>query len=88
MNEFQLMVFLQKISRGFTTQRDIQFQDKRAAADSLSNYLIERLNKDEAPIYLHEVACYLCIGINTNSWGPANSLRQAFEEKVVAIYEK
>jgi len=25
MNEFQLMVFIQKISRAFTTQREVQF---------------------------------------------------------------
>ena len=46
MNEFQLMVFIQKITRALTTQRDVSYPVKAAAMDRLCEYLQKRIDQD------------------------------------------
>lgn len=56
MNEFQFMVFVQKTSKAFLTQRNIPPQERSAVQNAFNQYIIGRIEKDESPIYLHEVA--------------------------------
>lgn len=82
LNEFQFMVMMQKTVRGFTTQRDVPISVRGQAIDRMSDYLNERLAKDENPIYLHEVGDFLTLLLNQNR-AAANRLRFTFR-KVVA----
>ena len=43
MTEYQLMVQIHKVTRGFVTQRDLEFHEKNAALDRMSEYLTERV---------------------------------------------
>lgn len=64
MNEFQFMVFMQKMTRSMSTNREIPIQVKSENVEKLYEYLNLRLEKDENPIYLHEIGDWLSLTFN------------------------
>lgn len=81
------MVFLQKATRAFTTQRDVQISVRGKALDDMSNYLQTRLQKEKDPIYLHEVGDWITLSMNNNR-GAAIRLRIMFKGIVKDIFDQ
>lgn len=81
------MVYLQKLARAVTTQRDAPAPVRIAALDATSEYLIMRLGKDgvSALPYLYEVAFFLTLPAN-NVREPKFRLRNIFKGIVAEIY--
>ena len=55
------------------------------AIDRMSDYLNERLARDESPIYLHEVGDFLSLLLNQNR-AAAGRLRQTFRRVVTDAF--
>jgi len=64
MNEHQLMVYMQKINRAITNQRDVPFNQRLEQLVAMSKYLQSRIEQDESPIYLQEIADYVKLNPN------------------------
>lgn len=88
MNEFQFMIFLQKLVRACANQRELSIEDRTHTLDAMNNYLRERLERDENPIYLHQVGDFLCMGAQGNYRSSKNSLTRVFGNKVQAIFSQ
>lgn len=58
-----------------------------AALDRMSVYLTERIERDESPIYLHEIAFFLAIYANQGR-RPAVLLSKALEKSVKEMFDK
>ena len=43
MDEHQFMVFMQKVTRTFTTQRDVPYQERSQILDNYNKYVCERI---------------------------------------------
>ena len=61
--------------------------ERGQGADKLSQYLIERLEADENPIYLHEVGDFLSARINSGR-NSSQNLQRIYSNKVQAIFEQ
>ena len=52
----------------------------------MSEYLLQRLEKEESPIYLHELADFIMVNLNRHR-GPAMRLQRKFRSVVAETFK-
>jgi len=84
------MIFLQKATRAFTSQRDVPMPQRLPILDKFSGYLLERMQRDESSQvcgYLHEVGDYVTISMNRGK-PAAQRLRKQIGASLLSELEK
>ena len=87
MNEFQFTVYMQKVNRAFTNQRDVSGPVRGKAIDAYNRYLQKKLEEDASPIYLHLIGEHLAAHVNRNR-GSSYALRGVYRRAVYDAFGK
>lgn len=87
MNEFQFTVYMQKVNRAFTNQRDVSIPVRGKAIDAYNKYLQKKLEEDASPIYLHLIGEHLAAYVNRNR-GSSYALRGVYRRAVYDAFGK
>ena len=88
MDANQFMVFMQKVTRAFTTQRDVPYQERTQILDKYNNYVKDRLVRDQIDsiAYLHEVGDLVTLSYNNRRQSMQN-LRKQLSQTVMSCFE-
>ena len=87
MNEFAFMVYMQKIFRAITTQRDISHQERIEGLNKFNEYVDGRMKREENPIYLHIIGDLLDLNLNKRGT-TSQALRNTYNNAVEKIFSQ